>query len=53
MRILGILWILVIVGCGMFNPVKYNPNPTPKIVVEEPVKMDTVRTDTVKIIIIE
>jgi hypothetical protein len=55
MKELSILWVLVIVGCSIFNPGdKYNPDYTPKpVVVEEPVKVDTVKSDTIKIIIIE
>ena len=45
MRILAILWVLIIIGCGMFNPDKYNPNPRPVIVEEqeEIIKVDTIR----------
>tara|TARA_R110002051_G_scaffold290977_2_gene354795 strand:+ start:252 stop:410 length:159 start_codon:yes stop_codon:yes gene_type:complete len=52
MKKLAFLWILLIIGCGIFNPTKYNPNPTPKPVVEEPI-VDTVKTDIIKIIIVE
>ena len=49
-----IFCILLLTGCSaLFNADKYNPNPTPKPVVEEPVKIDTVKTDTIKVIIIE
>ena len=37
----------------LFNAEKYNPNPTPKLIVEEVVVEDTVKTEPVKIIIIE
>ena len=37
----------------LFNADKYNPNPTPKPIVEEVVVEDTVKTEPVKIIIIE
>ena len=38
----------------LFNADKYNPNPTPKPIVEEACcKEDTVKTEPVKIIIIE
>ena len=46
-----LLFIIICSGCSMmFNPDKYNPNPTVKPVVEE--KVDTVKPDTVKTIII-
>tara|TARA_Y100001963_G_scaffold136254_1_gene198723 strand:- start:326 stop:517 length:192 start_codon:yes stop_codon:yes gene_type:complete len=47
MRYLAVLWVLVIVGCGLFNPAKYNPNPTPKPTVEA-VK-DSIRVDTIRL----
>ena len=35
--------ILLIAGCGLFNPAKYNPNPTvPEPVIEES-RVDTIR----------
>tara|TARA_R110002020_G_scaffold4711_10_gene20530 strand:+ start:3481 stop:3642 length:162 start_codon:yes stop_codon:yes gene_type:complete len=53
MRGLVILWVLIIVGCSVFNPGdNYNPDYTPKPIIEE-VKIDTVKSDTIKIIIIE
>jgi hypothetical protein len=53
-RVLAILWVLVVIGCSVFNPgEKYNPDYTPKPIIEESVKVDTVETDTIKIIIIE
>ena len=49
-----LLILLLSTGCSMlFNADKYNPNPTPKPVVEEVVVEDTVKTKPVKIIIIE
>ena len=43
--------VFICAGCSMlFSPDKYNPNPTVKPVVEE--KIDTVKTDTVRTIII-
>jgi len=54
MKKLAIIWVLIVVGCSVFNPgEKYNPDYTPKPVVEEPVKVDTLENDTIKIIIIE
>ena len=37
--------IIIITGCGIFNPEKYNPNPTPVVVEEECCdhKVDTIR----------
>ena len=47
MRVLAILWVLVIVGCGIFNPGDdYNPNYTPKPIVEEE---DSIRVDTIRL----
>tara|TARA_R100000322_G_scaffold89296_1_gene55497 strand:+ start:220 stop:408 length:189 start_codon:yes stop_codon:yes gene_type:complete len=46
MKYLGILWILIIIGCGIFNPSKYNPNPTPKV---EPCHQDSIRVDTIRL----
>jgi len=46
MKYLITLGVLVIVGCGLFNPNKYNPNPTP-VSIEEPV--DSVRVDTIRL----
>jgi PBP1b-binding outer membrane lipoprotein LpoB len=50
-----IFCILLLTGCSaLFNADKYNPNPTPKPVVEEVCcDKDTVKTDTIKVIIIE
>ena len=55
-----LLILLLSTGCSMlFNAEKYNPNPTPKPVVEEACceeaccEEDTVKTEPVKIIIIE
>ena len=49
-----LLAILLLTSCSaLFNAEKYNPNPTPKPVVEEVVVEDTVKTEPVKIIIIE
>jgi hypothetical protein len=54
MKKLFFLTILLLTGCSMlFNAEKYNPNPTPKPVVEEVVEESIVEPDTVKIIIIE
>ena len=45
-----LLLLLLSTGCSMlFSPDKYNPNPTPKPVVEE---VEEVKPDTVKTIII-
>ena len=56
MRITAILWVLVIVGCGIFNPGdKYNPNYTPPVV--EEAYPDTIimisEIDTMKMIVKE
>lgn len=50
-----LLILLLSTGCSMlFNAEKYNPNPTPKPIVEEACcKEDTVKTEPIKIIIIE
>ena len=47
MRYLAVLWVLVIVGCGLFNPAKYNPNPTP--VKKECCPKDSIRVDTIRL----
>jgi hypothetical protein len=45
--------ILLIAGCGLFNPAKYNPNPVVPDCHEEPAKVDTIRlTNGVDTIII-
>ena len=45
--------ILLIAGCGLFNPAKYNPNPVVQEPVPEPTKVDTIRlTNGVDTIII-
>ena len=46
MKYFAALWLLVIIGCGLFNPTKYNPNPRP-VVIEEP--KDSIRVDTIKL----
>ena len=45
MRTTLFLFIIVLSGCGLFNPEKYNPNPRPIIVEqeEEPIRVDTIR----------
>ncbi len=44
-----LLFLLVLCsGCSMlFNPDNYNPNPTPKPIVEEP--KDSIRVDTIRL----
>jgi hypothetical protein len=45
MRYLAILWVLIVVGCGIFNPGdKYNPNYTPPVV---ETLQDSIRVDTI------
>ena len=46
MKYIAALWVLVIVGCGLFNPAKYNPNPTPVV---EPCQKDSIRVDTIRL----
>ena len=46
MKYIAVLWVLVIVGCGLFNPAKYNPNPTPVV---EPCHKDSIRVDTIRL----
>ena len=54
MKKILLLSILLLTGCSMlFKAEKYNPNPTPKPIVEEVVEAPIVEPDTVKIIIIE
>ena len=49
-----LLILLLSTGCSMlFNADKYNPNPTPKPIVEEVVEESIIEPDTLKIIIIE
>ena len=47
MRTVIFLGLLTIIGCGIFNPAKYNPNPTPKPVVET--LQDSIRVDTIRL----
>ena len=47
MRYIAAIWVLLIIGCGLFNPAKYNPNPRPVVVVEEP--KDSIRVDTIRL----
>ena len=47
MKYLMILWLLIVIGCSIFNPGdKYNPNYT-KAIVEEP--KDSIRVDTIRL----
>jgi hypothetical protein len=50
MKYIAAIWLLVIIGCGIFNPGDdYNPNyvPKPEPIVEE-VK-DSIRVDTIRL----
>ena len=48
MKKLAILWVLIIVGCSVFNPGDdYNPNYTPKPVIET--VQDSIRVDTIRL----
>jgi hypothetical protein len=40
--------ILLIAGCGLFNPAKYNPNPVVPNCCDEPAK-DSIRVDTIRL----
>ena len=58
MKYLMLLWMVIIIGCSIFNPGdKYNPNYTPKPAVEESVinYPDTIimvsETDTMKMVV--
>lgn len=55
MRELAVLWVLIVVGCGIFNPGdKYNPDYVAKPIIEESCcNEDTIKADTIKVIIIE
>jgi len=46
MKYLIVLCVLVIVGCGLFNPAKYNPNPRPVV---EDCHKDSIRVDTIRL----
>ena len=50
MKYLMLLWMLIIIGCSIFNPGdKYNPNYVPK---SEPVVetlQDSIRVDTIRL----
>ena len=50
MKYIAILWVLIVVGCGIFNPGDdYNPNYVPK---SEPVVetlQDSIRVDTIRL----
>ena len=48
MKKLLLLTVLLLTGCSMlFNAEKYNPNPTPKPVVET--LQDSIRVDTIRL----
>ena len=47
MRYIAVIWVLLIIGCGLFNPAKYNPNPRP--IVEECCPKDSIRVDTIRL----
>ena len=48
MKYIAAIWLLVIIGCGIFNPGdSYNPNYTPKPVVET--LQDSIRVDTIRL----
>jgi len=47
MKRLFFVLTLYISGCGMFNPDKYNPNPTP--IVEKCCPSDSIRVDTIRL----
>ena len=47
MKYIAAIWILLIVGCGLFNPAKYNPNPTPPA--ENHCVKDSIRVDTIRL----
>jgi hypothetical protein len=50
MRILAILWVLIIVGCGIFNPGDdYNPDYVAKPMIEEHCLKDSIRVDTIRL----
>ena len=40
--------ILLIAGCGLFNPAKYNPNPVVPDCHKEPAK-DSIKVDTIRL----
>ena len=46
MRYIAILWMLIVVGCSIFNPGdNYNPNYTPPVVetLQDSIRVDTIR----------
>ena len=48
MKKLLLFTLLLLTGCSLlFNPDKYNPNPTPKPVVET--LQDSIRVDTIRL----
>ena len=47
MKYVAALWVLLIVGCGLFNPAKYNPNPTPPA--QDHCVKDSIRVDTIRL----
>ena len=56
MKYIAALWVLVIIGCGIFNPGdNYNPNyvPKPEPVVEpchkDSTRVDSIRVDTIRL----
>ena len=49
MKYIATLWVLVIIGCGIFNPGDdYNPNYTPKMK-EACCDGDSIRVDTIRL----
>ena len=50
MKYIAILWLMIIIGCGIFNPGDdYNPNYVAKPMVEEDCHADSIRIDTIRL----
>tara|TARA_Y100001973_G_C5145440_1_gene305185 strand:- start:679 stop:879 length:201 start_codon:yes stop_codon:yes gene_type:complete len=48
MKYLAAIWLLVVIGCGIFNPGDdYNPNYTPKPETVVETLQDSIRVDTI------
>ena len=46
MKYITMLAVLLIVGCGLFNPASYNPNPKPVV---SCCSNDSIRVDTIRL----
>ena len=47
MKYLVALWLFIVVGCTIFNPSRYNPNPTPMH--KNDCHTDSIKVDTIRL----